>query len=372
MTNSKIRIALIGCGGFGEFCLDAFRELDDVEITVCADTITQSADRLADKYGAQALYDGMEVMNRDDVDLVHVATPPSSHHTLVLAALQAGKHVLCEKPLAMNTAEADEMLAAAEKAGKILPVNFVMRYNEVTAKLKEILDSGLMGQPLYATMTNCATDSKLGPEHWFWDRDLSGGIFIEHGVHFFDLYRYLLGDGRVIASHTETRPGTDQQDRVMCTLRHGPGAVSHHYHAFDQIMPMDRTSHRIVCELGDLRLEGWIPLEIRVDVAIDESGGESLRELLDGASLSTVEDFAEQRGHVMGRGKEYQLAKRVAAAWSPAADKQRVYANSVRDLLADQIAYIRDPAHKRIVTEANGREAVALAHTAAEMAKANT
>ncbi len=368
MNQDKLRIALIGCGGFGEFCLDAFSDLSEVEITVCADTVASAAQRLAGKFQAEAITNPEEVMNRSDVDLVHVATPPSSHYELVLAALAGGKHVLCEKPLAMSTAQADEMISRAREAQRILPVNFVMRYNQVTNKLKQLLDSGALGEPISARLTNCASDAKLGLDHWFWDPELSGGIFIEHGVHFFDLYRYLFGEGKVTDALTIQRNPTGQEDRVMCTVLHESGFVASHYHGFDQVMPMDRTRHRIVCERGDVYLEGWIPLEISLDAAVDQSSRRKLQEILEGADVDVVQTFRDGQGSTRGRGKDYQLEERIRMQWSPSAEKQTIYAASVRDLLADQIAYLKNPDHQRTVREENGRTAVALAQAARDLA----
>jgi len=363
---SPLGYGLIGCGGFGEFCLQAVGDVAGLRAVAVADVVRAAADRLASPFGLAAHYDPADLSARDDVQLVHVATPPSSHHELVLAAVRAGKHVLCEKPLAMNISQADEMLRAAAKAGRIVPVNFVLRYNEVTEAVRRIIDSGALGKVLSARLTNCAGDTKLGPDHWFWDKSISGGIFIEHGVHFFDLYSYWLGSAEMLAAHTERREGTGQEDRVMCLMRHDSGAVTSHYHGFDQIAPLDRTDHRLVCELGDIRVEGWIPLTVEVNAAVDDERQEKLAACCDGAEIETLADYGDEQ--VMGRGKEHHVTRRVRMRWTPNADMQAVYADSFRALLADQIAYIRDRSHRRRITEANGRDAVALAEAAVKLA----
>jgi len=370
-THSSLGLGLIGCGGFGRFCLEAYRKLPGIRPAAVADVVRSAAEQLGAEFDVPAHGDPHELIARDDVDVVHVATPPSSHHELVLAAIGAGNHVLCEKPLAMNTAEADEMLAAARSAGVIAAVNFVLRYNRVTDAVKAVLDSGAMGRPLAVRLTNCASDSKLGPDHWFWDTSVSGGIFIEHGVHFFDLYRHWFGPGRVTAAHAETREGTTQEDRVTCTVRHNTGVVASHYHGFDQVGPMDRTDHRVVCELGDVRVQGWIPLTLRIDAALDDVGAEALHECFEDVEGVRFEQQPEVV-ETAGRGKPRRLTRRVQVEYTPQPDKQAAYADSVVALLADQVAFIRNPSHPRVITESNGVDAVRLAQAAAELAAASS
>ena len=366
-ANTPLGLGLIGCGAFGRFCLEAFAELDSVRLAAVADVRPEAAEQFARDFNVPAHADPAELIARDDVQLVHVATPPSTHYELVTAAVGAGKHVLCEKPLAVTVKQADEMLAGARRAGVIAPVNFVLRYNPTTDAVKAVIDSGVLGQVLGAQLTNCASDSNLGPDHWFWNRDVSGGLFIEHGVHFFDLYSHWLGEGRVISAHTETRGGR-QQDRVMCTVRHAGGAVARHYHGFDQVGPMDRTDHRLVCELGDIRVEGWIPLSLSIDAAVDDKAESALRDICPGADVETIDSYDARRGRTSGRGRSRTVSKRIRLRHCPHPDKQSLYARSVRDLLADQVAAVRDANHPRRVTEQNGRDALALAEQAVLLA----
>ncbi|MFP4104529.1 MAG: Gfo/Idh/MocA family protein [Phycisphaerae bacterium] len=360
---------LIGCGAFAEFTMQAFQQIPGVKLVAVADTFHMAVKRFQEKYDVPGHYDGGELIQRDDVDVVHIATPPSSHYELVMQAVRAGKHVLCEKPLAMNMQQANAMLKAAAEKNLIVPVNFVLRYNEVTEAVKQVIDSGVLGKVLSARLTNCAGDSKLGPEHWFWDPAVAGGIFIEHGVHFFDLYSYWLGEGKVIHSHTETREGTTQEDRVTCELRYRNGAVVSHYHGFDQVSLMDRTDHRMVCELGDIRVDGWIPLTMTVDAVVDDAGLAKLQECCPDAQIETLEKYDEGTGSVSGRGKQRKATAKVRLTYTPTPDKQEAYSNSAVHLLRDQLEFLADPSHQRKVNEENGRRAVALAEAAAKMAR---
>jgi len=370
MSDEKsLGLGLIGCGAFGLFCLDTYSKMDGLHAVAVSDVRRDVVNDFAKEFHLAAYTDPTEMLARDDVNLIHIATPPSTHHKLVLAALQAGKHVLCEKPLAMTAAEAREMVEAAGKADRIAPVNFVLRYNKITHAVKRIIDAGVLGSVLSSRLTNSAGDSGLHPEHWFWDKKLSGGIFIEHGVHFFDLYHHWLGDGKVICAHTETRPGTSQEDRVSCTVRHENGTLVNHYHGFDQITHMDRTNHHMVCEMGDIWVDGWIPLQLTIDAAVDDEGAERLADYCATSDIRVVEEYEHEQRQVMGRGEMRYVTKRIRLYYCPEEDKQFVYAQSVRDLMADQAVYIRDRSHVRTVTEANGFQAVIQAETAVKLAE---
>ena len=140
--NDKFGLGLIGCGEFGTFCLEAFSELPEVRIAAVADLRADAARGCAERFGVPACRDSSELIARGDVDVIHVATPPADHHGQVLAAAEAGKNVLCEKPLALSLAQADQMLSAAAGAGTIAPVNFVLRYNAVTEAVKSAVECG--------------------------------------------------------------------------------------------------------------------------------------------------------------------------------------------------------------------------------------
>ena len=227
-------LGLVGCGAFGRFCVKAYHELAGVRLVAVADTVRPAADAFAREFGVEAHYDARKLIQRADVDIVHIATPPSTHYKLAMQCAAAGKHVLCEKPLATTVADGRKMIRAAAGARTIMPVNFIMRYNRVARTVGEIIRAGVLGELISVRLTNCAADTNLPPTHWFWDRRVSGGIFVEHSVHFFDLHRSWLGVGRVMSAMTASRPRTGQQDRVLCTTVYEGGAIVSQYHGFDQ------------------------------------------------------------------------------------------------------------------------------------------
>jgi predicted dehydrogenase len=357
-------LGLIGCGAFGLFCLDAFSRMPEIRVVAAARARKPGARDACRRLGAATFDDPDQVINHAEVDIVHVATPPAFHCETALRALRAGKHVLCEKPPALRVQDAKEMVRAAHDAGRFLATSFVMRYNPVTEAVRRIIDTGVLGQALFARVINCGSDAGLHADHWFWKKELSGGIFIEHGVHFFDLYARWLGPGRVVSAHTESRQGTGLEDRALCTARHDAGAVVTHYHSFDQVAAMDRTAHRIVCEMGDIHVDGWIPMRLTVDAAVDDASGEALSASLARSPIEVIEEYGPEEREILGRGTMRHVTKRIRLEYAPHDDKQAVYAESLRSLLADQIAWARDPVHQRRITEDNGLKALACAETA--------
>ena len=112
------------------------------------------------------------------------------------------------------------MIEAAHKRSRLLSVNLMQRYNPIFDAVERLIQGGALGELLHGYFENYASDENLPREHWFWDRAKSGGIFIEHGVHFFDLFAGWLGKGTVVAAQRGIRPGVFAADRRACPL-HG-------------------------------------------------------------------------------------------------------------------------------------------------------
>ncbi len=126
---NAIGFGLIGCGAFGNFCLDQFREMDNVRLIGVTDTVPELARQTGSRLGLTVFDSVDDLLAEAAIDLVHLATPPKTHHSLDLQALDRGKHVLCEKPLATRREHATEMMEAARRQQCILAVNLMMRYN---------------------------------------------------------------------------------------------------------------------------------------------------------------------------------------------------------------------------------------------------
>jgi predicted dehydrogenase len=256
--NGQLRLGVIGFGGFAQFAVQQFVQVPGVRLVGMAGTHREAAYAAAQRFGVAHVEDVNSLLSRDDVDLVYIATPPFLHHAQALAALKSGKHVISEKPLAMTLAQADELVAAARQRDLLVVANLMQRYNPLFDVVRAMVVEQPLGEFLHGYFENYAVDEGLPPEHWFWDRTKSGGIFIEHAVHFFDLFAGWLGPGEVVAAQALRRPAADPsarvEDQVHATVRYGNGALVNFYHGFHQPGRLDRQELRLVFERGDVTL----------------------------------------------------------------------------------------------------------------------
>jgi predicted dehydrogenase len=362
-TNRPVGYALVGAGRFGRFCLQSYAAMEHIAPIALADADPEVARAAAEETHVPAASSIEALLARDDVDLVHIATPPITHAALAFQAIEAGKHVLCEKPLALQLDEADRLLAAAHVRGRLLAVNFIMRYNPLCEALKQIIDLRLLGEPLHGFFENYAKDEPLPPEHWFWQRDKSGGIFIEHGVHFFDLFAWWLGEGVIEAAQQIVRPGTTLFEQVNCTARYGDVLVNF-YHGFTQAAQMDRQELRLHFERGTVQLFDWIPTHICVDAFVSASERDALAAVVPQAHVETTAKMQGPVRSITSRHKPHTVDGRYRITARAGLAKDALYARLLQDLLADQLAAVDDPHHRRRVDAQAGRAALALARAA--------
>jgi predicted dehydrogenase len=368
MDDGLTRLGVIGCGGFGLFALQHFTQIPGVKLTGMAGTHRPAALAAAARFGVENVDDTGELLRRNDVDLVYIATPPFLHHPQALAALEAGKHVIVEKPLALTTAQADELIAVARKRDRLLVANLMQRYNPLYGAVRRLVESRVLGDILHGTFENYASDEYLPADHWFWDRSKSGGIFIEHGVHFFDLFAGWLGTGRVEAAQIGVRPGTTIEEHVHATVRYGQTTLVNFYHGFHQVARMDRQELRLVFERGDVTLFDWVPTRARIHALVDERQTRELCELFQGARLDVAASYGGSDRRCHGRGKEVDAYQIIGLSLGDGVAKSPLYGQLLRSMMADQAAWIRDRSHRRIVTDVNGHDSLALACAADALA----
>jgi predicted dehydrogenase len=372
MSQDEIGLGIIGAGGFGLYALQHFAQIPGIRLVAMAGTHRAAAQATARRFGIPDIEDVDKLLGRDDVDLVYIATPPFLHHPQALAALAAGKHVICEKPLAMTVEQADEMIAVARRNDRLLVANLMQRYNPLVGKISRLVRSRVLGEVLHGSFENYGSDENLPVNHWFWDRSKSGGIFIEHGVHFFDLFAGWLGEGRVEAAQAGVRPGTTIEEHVSCTLRYGETALVDFYHGFHQTGRMDRQRLHLLFERGEVTLSEWIPTRAHLHAIVDETQSRELCELFPGARLDVSASYSPKDRQVRGRGKDLDVWQMIDLSYGDGTVKGHVYGELLRAMLTDQLAWIRDHGHQRRMTEENGRDALRLACAADRLARPAT
>ena len=205
IMDKKLKIAVIGCGNISGSHLQAYAKNPAVEIYALCDINEKNLKRRAEEYGVTRLYADKDQMLRElpEIDAVSVCTWNAAHAECAIAALNAGKHVLCEKPMAMNAAQAQEMLETARRNNRLLMIGFVRRFGNDCAILKDFIDHGQMGELYYAKATYLRR--KGCPGGWFGDKSRSGGgPLIDLGVHVIDLTRYLMGNPKPVSIYGAT------------------------------------------------------------------------------------------------------------------------------------------------------------------------
>lgn len=194
---SILNIGVIGTGGISAFHLNPYAKHPNVNIYAVCDLNEERAAAAAEKYGAQKIFtDYHELLSDETLDAVSICTWNNSHAEISIAALQAGKHVLVEKPLCRTVEEALAVQEAVRVSGKILQVGFVRRYDPNARMLHEFAEAGEFGEIYYAKASYIR---RLGnPGGWFSDSERSGGgPLIDLGVHVIDLCWYLMGRPKV-------------------------------------------------------------------------------------------------------------------------------------------------------------------------------
>lgn len=194
---AKTKIGIIGAGSISSVHFEAYQNNPEVEIYAVCDLNEERAKAKAEQYGASKVFtDYHELLALPEIDAVSVCTWNNGHAPISIAALDAGKNVLCEKPLCMTVEEALQVEEAVKRSGKLLQVGFVRRYGNNTKVLKEFIDQGDLGEIYYSKAT-CIR--RLGnPGGWFADKERSGGgPLIDIGVHVIDLAWYLMGRPKV-------------------------------------------------------------------------------------------------------------------------------------------------------------------------------
>jgi predicted dehydrogenase len=186
-------VAIVGCGLIGQ---KRAKALGSARLVACADLQIERAAALARTYGAAvSSADWREVVTHPEVDIVIVATTNNMLAEISRASLQAGKHVLVEKPAARSSAELEAVIEAAQSTGKLVHVGFNHRYHPSLLKAREIIDSGAAGDLMFVR-GRYGHGGRIGYDReWRADPALSGGgELIDQGVHLIDLSRWFLGD----------------------------------------------------------------------------------------------------------------------------------------------------------------------------------
>ena len=289
----KIKIGIIGVGSISKSHIQAYLKNKNCELYAFCDINEQTLKEKGKLYGITRLYTSKEEMLEKcpEIDAVSVCTWNCAHAECTIASLKAGKHVICEKPMAMNAKEAEEMVKAAKESGKLLMIGFVRRFGNDCKVAKDFIDAGDFGEIYYGKATYLRRAGS--PGGWFGDISRSGGgPLIDLGVHVIDLTRYLAGKPKPVSAYGVTYKKLGARDNIKGKKGYS-ATVKSDKDVFDV---EDLASAIIRFDNGfALNIEASFSLNIKKDTGCIELFGTKA-----GAKLNPeLEIFTEQNGYLV-------------------------------------------------------------------------
>lgn len=224
-----MRVSIVGAGYQCRRRAPSVGAVQGARLVSISSLHREHAEAEAAKYGAECDEHWRDTVARNDVDVVFVCTPPSSHAEISIAAMQAGKHVLCEKPLTRTLEEAEEMLRVSQETGRVLKCGFNHRHHPAVWEAYRRLKAGDLGAPLFARCRYGICGRPGYENEWRADPDqAAGGQFIEQGTHAMDLFRWFLGDLVEVSCMSSIHYFTKQHmdDGGMALFRAANGATA--------------------------------------------------------------------------------------------------------------------------------------------------
>jgi predicted dehydrogenase len=232
-----VRVAIIGAGLQARRRAPVIKEWPGAELAVVTSIDGRTAKVLAASLGCESGTGWKEAVGRDDVDVVLVCTPPDSHADISIAAMKAGKDVLCEKPLTRTVAEAERLVGVAEETGRILKCGFNHRHHPAVWQAKALFDKGEIGKPLFGRAVYGIGGRPGFEKEWRADPKVAfGGQLGEQGIHVIDLFRWFFGDFVEATGFTATTywPIAPLEDNGFGLLRAPGGAIVSVHASFTQ------------------------------------------------------------------------------------------------------------------------------------------
>ncbi|WP_052597850.1 Gfo/Idh/MocA family protein [Aureispira sp. CCB-QB1] len=192
---NNLKFAIVGCGRIAQRHAKHIKNTQGSELVAVCDIVAAKADQLGAEYGAKAFYTIEALLENEDIDIVSICSPNGLHANHSILSLKAGKHVLCEKPMAISVYDCGEMIKTAEKANKRLFVIKQNRYNPPVNAVKNAIDSGKLGK-INSVQLSCFwnRNEDYYKNSWKGTKDLDGGTLYTQFSHFVDLLYYLVGD----------------------------------------------------------------------------------------------------------------------------------------------------------------------------------
>lgn len=251
-------LGIVGLGQFGQFALSSYNVLKNCKIHSLCDLDPDLVNRFADMYQAKAYTSYSHLLKDPEVDIVILNTPNHLHFAQIIAALEAGRNVYCEKPLTTNTGDASQIFGLASKKGLFVGSDHTLIFSPIYQKLKEILSSEVDE----IIIENLAAEGDM-EKGWFWERSKSGGWFLNSSYHFFYLINFLLGDVKIVDAYEQVVEGKTRQTWVELTGSRVKKVLMYH-HLFASKKDL---GCKILIKSGGKRMQvtGWIPQKLELE-----------------------------------------------------------------------------------------------------------
>lgn len=231
----QVRVGIVGTSGYADWMhLPALKSHPQVQIAAICGRNRDRADEMAQKYEiSQVFTDYQAMIEQAGIDALIVALPDDLHYPVTMAALDAGLHVLCEKPLAFTLGQAQKMVARTEEVGVKHMTYFTWRWLPVFQYLHRLIQEGYLGRCFFSQFRYVGGYGRKGQYGWKWDRQRGLGILGDLGVHMIDMAHWCLGDIAKVSAHLPTyvaRPGVASQpldpanDAALLTLQYADGS----------------------------------------------------------------------------------------------------------------------------------------------------
>jgi predicted dehydrogenase len=229
MKNGKVRVGLVGSQFISSIHAEAFKRCADAELFAVASPTKSHVRAFARAFGIPHIFtDYRKMMELDDLDLVVIGAPNDTHCAITLAAAAAGKHVVCEKPLCLNLAEADQMITACKKAKVQLMYAEELCFAPKYVRLKQLLDEGALGKPVLVKQSE-KHDGPHAPHFWDVCR-AGGGVTMDMGCHAIEFFRWMLGRPPITSVYAQMGTyvhveKTRGEDNALLILEFANGAM---------------------------------------------------------------------------------------------------------------------------------------------------
>ncbi len=246
-----MKIAVIGCGTIANSAhIPAYMANSEAEIKYFCDIIEERAEKAVETYGCgTAITDYRIALEDEEIEAVSVCTPNNCHSEIAIAALEAGKNVLCEKPAARTYEEAKKMQDAQHKCGKVLNIGVVNRFNKNVNRLKKLIDDGALGEVYHIYVSFRAHRDIPGLGGAFTTKAIAGGgVLVDWGVHFLDIVMYCCGDPKLVSASGEafSKLGAPIDEYVFKSMWAGPPKADGIYDVEESITGIVRTEGPVI------------------------------------------------------------------------------------------------------------------------------